>query len=220
MAAASLASVASAGAIGVILLGAVPMAAAQASDAASPILAQSVDGTSAPLNSPAPGFTLTDQDGRKVSLASLHGKAILLTFLDPVCVTDCPLIAQEFRQAGLLLAGHVSQVELVAVNINPLYSDVSYLRAFDQQERLTSLPDWLYLTGAPAQLRPIWKKYGIASETSPAGSMLGHNDAAFVIGTNGRLRQELDFDPGPGTAATVASFASELTNAAEQALKQ
>jgi cytochrome oxidase Cu insertion factor (SCO1/SenC/PrrC family) len=220
MAAASLASVASAGAIGVILLGAVPMAAAQASDAASPILAQSVDGSSAPMNSPAPGFTLTDQDGRKVSLASLHGKAILLTFLDPVCVTDCPLIAQEFRQAGLLLAGHASQVALVAVNINPLYSDVSYLRAFDQQERLTSLPNWLYLTGAPAQLRPIWKKYGIASETSPAGSMLGHNDAAFVIGTNGRLRQELDFDPGPGTAATISSFATELASDAEQALKQ
>ncbi|HUB41223.1 MAG TPA: SCO family protein [Streptosporangiaceae bacterium] len=220
VATASLASVASAGAIGVILLGAVPMAAAQASDAAAPILAQSVDGSSALMNSPAPGFTLTDQDGRTVSLASLHGKAILLTFLDPVCVTDCPLIAQEFRQAGLLLAGHASQVELVAVNINPLYSDVSYLRAFDQQERLTSLPNWLYLTGAPAQLRPIWKKYGIASETLPAGSMLGHSDAAFVIGTNGRLRQELDFDPGPGTAATVSSFATELANAAEQALKQ
>jgi cytochrome oxidase Cu insertion factor (SCO1/SenC/PrrC family) len=220
MAAASLASVASAGAIGVILLGAVPMAAAQASDAASPILAQSVDGSSAPMNSPAPGFTLTDQDGRKVSLASLHGKAVLLTFLDPVCVTDCPLIAQEFRQAGLLLAGHSSQVALVAVNINPLYSDVSYLRAFDQQERLTSLPNWLYLTGAPAQLRPIWKKYGIASETSSAGSMLLHNDAAFVIGTNGRLRQELDFDPGPGTAATISSFATELASDAEQALKQ
>ena len=76
------------------------MAAAQASDAASPILAQSVDGSSAPMNSPAPGFTLTDQDGRKVSLASLHGKVVLLTFLDDTCTTDCPLIAQEFRQAG------------------------------------------------------------------------------------------------------------------------
>ena len=220
LAAASLATVASAGAIGVILLGAVPMAAAQASAAAAPILAQSVDGSSTPINSPAPGFTLTDQDGRKVSLASLHGKAILLTFLDPVCVTDCPLIAQEFREASLLLAGRTSQVELIAVNLNPLYRDVSYLRAFDQQERLTGLSDWLYLTGSPAQLQQVWKNYGVASETLPAGSMLGHSDASFVIGTNGRLREELDFDPGPGTAATVSSFATELTDAAEQALNQ
>ena len=90
-------------AIGVILLGAVPMAAAQASPNASPILAEAIDGSSAPLHTLAPGFALTDQHGRPVSLASLRGKAVLLTFLDPVCVTDCPLEAQEFREAGVLL---------------------------------------------------------------------------------------------------------------------
>ena len=219
-AAASAATVAAVGAIGVVLLGAIPMAAAQASDRAAPILAQAVDGTSAPLSSAAPGFTLTDQDNRPVSLASLRGKVILLTFLDPVCVTDCPLIAQEFRQAGQLLAAQSSRVELVAINVNPLYHDVSYVRAFDQQERLTSMPNWLYLTGTPAQLGPVWKNYGVAAETLPAGSMLGHSDAAFVIGTDGRLREELNFDPGPGTAPTIASFASELASDAQQALRQ
>ena len=219
-AAASLATVAAVGSIGLVLLGAVPMAAAQASGAASPILAQAVDGTSAPLNSAAPAFSLIDQAGRPVSLASLRGKVILLTFLDPVCVTDCPLIAQEFREAGQLLAGQASHVELVAINVNPLYRNVSYLRAFDQQERLDSLPNWLYLTGSAKQLAPIWKSYGVASETLPAGSMLGHSDAAFVIGRDGRLQKELDFDPGPGTAPTIASFATELANDAQQSLSQ
>ena len=67
---------------------------------------------------------------------------MLLTFLDPVCVTDCPLIAQEFKEAGQLLGGEAGKVELVAVNLNPLYGDVSYLRAFDRAEGLTSVPDW------------------------------------------------------------------------------
>jgi hypothetical protein len=48
--------------------------------------------------------------------------------------------------------------------------------------------------------------------------MLGHSDAAFVIGPDGRLREELNFDPGPGTAATRSSFATELAAAARQAL--
>lgn len=218
LAAASPATVASAGAIGVILLGAVPMAAAQTSSAASPILAEAVDGSSAPLNSPAPGFTLTDQHGRPVSLASLRGKVILLTFLDPVCVTDCPLIAQEFRQAGQLLAAQSGRVELVAIDVNPLYRDVSYLRAFDQQERLTTLPNWLYLTGTASQLIPVWRGYGVAAQTLPAGAMLGHSDTAFVIGRDGRLRLELNFDPGPGTAATISSFGTELADAARHAL--
>jgi cytochrome oxidase Cu insertion factor (SCO1/SenC/PrrC family) len=217
---ASILSVTSAAAVAMVLLGAVPLAAAQASSSAAPILAEAVDGSSAPLNSPAPGFTLTDQYGRQVSLASLHGKVVLLTFLDPVCVTDCPLIAQEFREAGLELGSDRSRVALVAVNLNPLYSAVSYLRAFDHEEQLTAIPNWLYLTGTPGQLQPVWKNYGIYSETLPAGSMLGHSDAAYVIGPNGRLRQELDFDPGPGTDATISSFATELTEAAQQALRQ
>jgi hypothetical protein len=48
--------------------------------------------------------------------------------------------------------------------------------------------------------------------------MLGHSDIAFVIGPSGRMREELDFDPGPGTAATESSFATELATAARQAL--
>ncbi len=218
LAAASLAAVGSAGAVGLVLLGAVPMAAAQASPNASAILAQAVDGSSAPLNSAAPGFTLTDQDGRPVSLASLRGKAVLLTFLDPVCVTDCPLIAQEFREAGVLLGSRASRVELVAVNLNPLYRSTSYLRAFDTEELLSRVPDWRYLTGTPAQLGRVWKNYGVVSQSLPAGSMLGHSDAAFVISPRGRLVEELDFDPGPGTGATVSSFATELATAAGHAL--
>jgi cytochrome oxidase Cu insertion factor (SCO1/SenC/PrrC family) len=211
-------TLASAGAIGVILLGGIPMAAAQVSPNAAPILAESIDGSSTPLGSPAPSFSLTDQRGKPVALAGLHGKVVLLTFLDPVCVTDCPLIAQEFREAGNLLSGDRAKVELVAVNLNPLYSGVSYLQAFDRQEQLATVPNWLYLTGSPAQLQAVWRKYGVTSVTVPAGAMLGHSDVAFVISRNGRLQEELDFDPGPGTAATRSSFATELATAARQEL--
>ncbi len=165
-------TVLSASAVAVIALGAVPMAAAQASPSAAPILAQAIDGSAAPLHSPAPAFALTDQDGRRVSLASLRGKAVLLTFLDPVCVTDCPLLAQEFRQAGVLLGAEAGKVELVAVNLNPLYRSTAYTRAFDRQERLARVPDWLFLTGSPAQLQPVWRDYGVAA-SDPAGSMSG-----------------------------------------------
>jgi cytochrome oxidase Cu insertion factor (SCO1/SenC/PrrC family) len=216
---ASFGTMVSAGAVAVILLGAAPMAAAQASPAASMILAQAVDGSAVPVDSPAPGFTLTDQYGRQVPLSGLRGKVVLLTFLDPVCVTDCPLIAQEFRQAGQLLGGDARRVELVAVDVNPLYNELAYTQAFDRQEGLAGVPDWLYLTGSPGRLRQVYQAYGVVSETSPGGAMLGHNDVAFVIDQSGHLRQELDFDPGPGTAATKSSFAAELADAATQLVR-
>ncbi|MDX6389785.1 MAG: hypothetical protein QOJ73_848 [Streptosporangiaceae bacterium] len=218
VASASIESVASAGAVGLIILGAAPMAAAQASPVADTILAQAIDGSSAPLNYRAPAFNLTDQHGRAVTLASLHGKVVLLTFLDPVCSSDCPLIAQEFRQAGQLLAADSRHVELVAVNYNPLYTQLAYTRAFDHQEGLDTVANWLYLTSPRAQLQQVWRNYGLPMQILPAGSMIGHGDYAFVIDQAGHVRRELDFNPGPATASTKSSFAAELTDAAQQLL--
>jgi cytochrome oxidase Cu insertion factor (SCO1/SenC/PrrC family) len=220
VATASLRSVVSAGALGVIILGAAPMVAAQANPVADPILAQAINGASAPVHYPAPHFSLTDQNGRSVTLASLADKVVLLTFLDDTCTTDCPLIAQEFRLAGQMLGPYAAQVELVAINYNPLYTDLSYIQAFDRQEGLASVPNWRFLTGTRRQLEQVWQRFGVPpAEVLPAGSMIGHGDYAFVIDQHGRVRNELGFDTGPATQATKSSFAAELTDAARQLLE-
>ena len=217
--AATFGTMASLGAVGVILLGAVPMAAAQVTPAASVILAQSMNGAPNAMDAPAPDFTLTDQHGRPVSLSGLRGKVVLLTFLDPVCVTDCPLIAQEFREAGRLLGADSRRVELVAVNLNPIYSQLDYIRAFDHAEGLDAVPSWYFLTSDQARLRQVWRAYGVASQVLQAGAMLGHSDVAFVVDQRGHLVQELNFDPGPGTPVTKSSFAAQLADAATQTLR-
>jgi cytochrome oxidase Cu insertion factor (SCO1/SenC/PrrC family) len=203
----------------VVVVGAAPMAMAQASPQADPIIARAIAGSYAALDLPAPAFRLTDQNGASVSLASLRGKVVLLTFLDPVCTSDCPLIAQEFRQADQVLGRQSRHVELVAIVANPLYREPAYTRAFDRQESLTALPNWRYLTGPVAQLSQAWRAYDVSVGVVPAGGMVAHPDIAFVISARGRIRAELDFDPGPGTPSSVSSFATELTSAARQALQ-
>jgi len=204
----------------IVLLGAAPMAMAQTSRNADPIIAQAVDGDAAPLDATAPAFQLTDQYGRAASLAGFRGKVVLLTFLDPVCTSDCPVIAQEFRQADQMLGGTGRNVELVAIVANPVYYSAAYTRAFDQAERLTALPNWRYLTGSLPQLRQAWKNYGVAADILPAGGMIAHSDVTFVIDANGHTRSELNFDPGPGTPSTESSFAAELTTAAAAVSRQ
>jgi cytochrome oxidase Cu insertion factor (SCO1/SenC/PrrC family) len=207
-------------AVVIVAIGVGPMAAAQASSTASPILAQALDGNAAPLNFAAPAFSLTDQHGHQVSLASLRGKVVLLTFLDPVCTSDCPVIAQEFRDADQLLGASAHRVELVAIVANPLYRSVSYTRAFDTQENLSWVPNWLFLTGSLAQLQQAWRNYAVAAQILPPGGMIAHSDVAYVIDRSGHTRTELDFDPGPGTSVTIASFATELADTAQQLLRQ
>ncbi len=211
-------TIAAIGALGVAALGAFPMVAASASTSADPIIAEALDGSSAPLDFRAPAFQLTDQAGQQVSLASLRGKVVLLTFLDPVCTSDCPLIAQEFRQANQLLGASARHVELVAVVANPIYRQLAFTQAFDRQENLAGLPNWRYLTGTLPQLKQVWQQYSVAADITPGGGMIGHSDVAYVIDAAGRTRWELNFDPGPGTASSQSSFAAELSTAAQQVL--
>jgi cytochrome oxidase Cu insertion factor (SCO1/SenC/PrrC family) len=212
-------TVVAAWAVSLVILGATPLALAQATPSADPIIAQAIDGNSAPLDFAAPGFSLTDQAGHEVSLASLRGKVVLLTFLDPVCTSDCPLIAQEFRAAGRLLGGQSRRVELVAIVANPVYRTIAYTRAFDRQEGLAGVRNWLFLTGPLSQLQAAWRSYDIAAQILPAGGMVAHNDVAYVIDAAGHTRNELDFDPGPGTTSSVSSFAAELADTARDYLR-
>jgi cytochrome oxidase Cu insertion factor (SCO1/SenC/PrrC family) len=218
LATASARSVAAVAAVAVILLGAAPMAAAAANRTADPILAQAIAGNSTALDVPAPGFQLTDQNGQAVSLAGLRGKVVLMTFLDPVCTTDCPIIGQEFKQAGVLLGPVNAEVELVAIVANPTYRAVAFTRAFDRQEGLDTVPNWLYLTGSLSQLGQVWQQYGITVQNLPAGSMAEHNDLAVVIDRSGHIREEVGTAPGPGTESTQSSFSVRLAQYARQVL--
>jgi cytochrome oxidase Cu insertion factor (SCO1/SenC/PrrC family) len=211
-------SVAAVAALAVTALGAVPLAAAAANRTADPILAEAIEGSTTTMDTPAYDFQLTDQNGQTVTLASLRGKVVLLTFLDPVCTTDCPIIGAEFKQAGAMLGRQDADVELVAIVANPLYRSVEFTRAFDREDGLTTVRNWLYLTGSVSQLGQLWDEYGVGVQDLPAGAMVAHGDLAFVIDRSGRIREELGADPGPATTSTQSSYSVLLTQYARQAL--
>jgi cytochrome oxidase Cu insertion factor (SCO1/SenC/PrrC family) len=217
---ASARSVAAVAALAIVLIGAAPMAAASVNRTADPILALAIEGDSPPEDYPAPAFQLTDQDGQPVSLATLRGKVVLLTFLDPVCTTDCPIIGAEMKETGVLLGSADKDVELVAIVTNPEYLSVAFTRAFDREDGLTTVPNWLYLTGSLSQLSQVWRQYGVASENLPAGAMVDHSEVTLVIDRSGHVREEVGADPGPATDSTQSSYSVLLTQYARQALAE
>jgi cytochrome oxidase Cu insertion factor (SCO1/SenC/PrrC family) len=219
LASTSFRSIVAAGAVAVIVLGAAPLAIAQANPDADPILAQAISGRSSSLDLRAPGFTLTDQSGHQISLASLRGKVVLLTFLDPVCTTDCPLMGTEFAPASRLLSADSGKVEMVGVVLSPSYRSLSVVRAFDEHDGLTSIPNWHYLTGSLASLKKVWADYGMTADVLPAGAMTGHDDEAFLISQDGKVVREFSADPGPGTSATISSYSVLFANAVRQELR-
>ena len=204
-------------AITVVAVGAVPMAAASVNAHADPILAVAVDGTPNIVDLPAPAFQLVDQTGRPVSLADLRGRTVALTFLDPVCTSDCPLIAQELRATNSLLGADARRVTFVAVVTNEIYRSSAYTNAFDRQEGLDHMRNWLFLTGSLPALEKVWQHYGIVADIEPAGGMVAHSDLAYLIDARGHTREVLSTVPGNGSASS-ASFSEYLATALERVL--
>ncbi len=211
-------AVAAVGALAVLLIGVAPMAAAAVDRSADPAIAESSTGPPSVVSSPAPAFSLVDQAGHVVSLSSLQGQVVVLAFLDPVCTTDCPVIAQELRVADELLGPDAGDIRFVAIMASRLYTSREAMVAFDQQEGLDSLPNWSFLTGPVNQLAPVWKDYGMEVLTAPAGGMSLHSDTVFVIDAHGTLRRVLNADAGDGGHASQVSFAEILAQQVKQVL--
>ena len=208
-------SVAAVGALAVIVIGAAPMAVAAANRTADPILALAIAGGSATLDEPAPGFALTDQNGATVTLASLRGKVVLMTFLDPVCTSDCPIIGQEFKQAGVMLGAKDPDVELVAIVANPTYRAVAFTRAFDQQEGLNTVGNWLYLTGSLSELGKVWEPTGSPCRTCPPARC--PRTTTWPWSSTGRGTSAMSCLPTPGPAPPAPSPRSPCCSASTPA---
>lgn len=198
------------GAVGVLVLGAAPMAAASLNGRADPIIYQAIDGLPERVDTVAPSFVLSNQSGTLTSLSSLRGKVVVLSFLDPVGTQASPALGEVLQQTSSLLSAVSRRVELVAVVTNPLYRSMVAMRTFDRIEGLDRTANWLYLTGPASRLSQVWKAYGISVHLGPPGSRVATSYLVFVIDAAGTERYRLDASPGAASRATRASFAGVL----------
>lgn len=129
---------------------------------------------------PAPSFTLTDQNGRTVSLASFRGKAVALYFMDPRCTDVCPLVAQEFIDADRLLGPLAGKTALIGVDVNPGYTARKWIDAFDAEHGLDHLSNWHFLTGSLSTLKAVWRDYSISVAVTASGEVQHSTVIDFV----------------------------------------
>jgi cytochrome oxidase Cu insertion factor (SCO1/SenC/PrrC family) len=136
----------------------------------------------------APGFTLTDQAGHAMSLASLRGRVVVLEFMDPHCTDICPIVSQEFIGAYRDLGRLASRVVFIAVNVNQYHLGVADVAAFSREQQLTTIPTWHFLTGPYPSLRAVWQAYNVEVEAPSRNADIIHSSAMYFIDPRGRER--------------------------------
>jgi protein SCO1/2 len=141
----------------------------------------------------APAFALRDQAGRSVSLASFRGRTVVLTFLDSLCKSACPI-------EGRMLASAIGQVggaahpQLLVVSVDPA-GDTP--RTVGRALRKWGLPaGTIWLLGSRAQLKPVWDAYEITVE--PVSGDIVHSTALYLLDKRGYERAGflMPFVPG------------------------
>lgn len=161
----------------------------------------------------APLFSLTDQHGRRVSLADLRGRVVVLEPMDPHCTDLCPIVSQEFVLAAHRLGAAARRVVFLGINVNQYHERPADVDAFSRHHGLDRLADWHFLTGSTQALRRVWKAYGIDVEPSRSGDVT-HSALMTFVDPLGRERWIAAPDYArpriPAFAAGIAAVAERL----------
>lgn len=153
-----------------------------------------------------PAFELRDDQGRQVRSADLRGKALAVTFLDSECTEACPIIAAQMAQAAKALGDDRSRVETIAITVDPVGDTSERIEHFLARYRATGT--LRYLDGTVADLRPVWRRFQVASSLDSGNSNL-HSAPVRVYDGTGRWRSTLH----AGVDLTAASLAHDLREA-------
>jgi protein SCO1/2 len=150
-----------------------------------PRVTQAADATWPAGARPAPDFRLRTSDGKIVSLSSLRGDVVLLTFLDSRCDEVCPI-------AGAQLASLMHSVApperptLLVVSVNPDDSPTSIASATRRWGWPTAGWRWKWLLGSPDELHKVWAAYGVDAKV--LSGEIAHTGALYVIDAAGDER--------------------------------
>jgi cytochrome oxidase Cu insertion factor (SCO1/SenC/PrrC family) len=195
--------VAAAGAAGLIALAA--RAPARSTPAAAPVAQLAAAATWPAGTRRAPAFSLHTAGRAPLSLASLRGHTVLLTFLDPLCRNLCPLEARILGAAARMLPP-ASRPAIVAVSVNP-WGDTT--TAFAEDAVHWRLPaQWRWATGTARELAAVWRRYQVDVRTVTTTirgvkiRSVEHTELTYVVDANGDERAVYVF---PFTARDVVA---------------
>jgi protein SCO1/2 len=140
-----------------------------------------------PFGAAIPDFTLTDQAGGPVSLASLKGKVVAVTFIYSRCPLPdyCPRMVENFKSIRDRFAARMNRdLVLLTISFDPQYDTPAILAEYATSQRAGG-PGWHFLTGDPANVERVCNAFGI--QYWPEEGMITHSLQTAVIDRDGRL---------------------------------
>jgi protein SCO1 len=151
-----------------------------------------------PVGAQMPDFDLLDQQGAAVTLSSLRGKVVAVTFVYTRCPLPdyCPRMVENFRAIRSRFATRMDRdLVLLTISFDPKYDTPQMLTAYAAANRAGG-PGWHFLTGDPARIEHVCNAFGI--QYFAEEGMITHSLQTAIIDREGRLAATVegkDFTP-------------------------
>ena len=144
------------------------------------------DGTLALPAKPAPAIDLRSYLGKPVTLNEYRGKAVLVTFLYTNCPNVCPLITSNLRVVLNMLGRRDSEVQVIAVSVDPRGDTPAAVARFLAQHGMTGRMQ--YLIGSANELAATWAAWGVGAKPEIGQpDLVAHSALVYGISASDKL---------------------------------
>lgn len=162
-----------------------------------------------------PDFTLTNQDGRRISLKDFRGKALAITFIYVRCpLADyCIAMSKNFSDLANQLQDSdlKDKIRLLTISFDPEHDTPEKLRAYGlgylgKDSKAADFTTWQLAVGSNKEVKQIADFFGLRYETDQNDkTQINHSLRTAVISPEGKVSKIL-----PGNDWTPNDLLREL----------
>lgn len=160
-----------------------------------------------------PIFTLTNQDGKKISPKDFAGRAWAVTFIYAQCPlpTFCIKMSTNFKEAAKLImaSGEQEKFGLLTVSFDPARDTPAKLKQYGEsyfgKETAPDFKLWQFAVGPDKDVRPIADFAGLRYEVDANdATQFSHTLKTLVISPDGKVSKVLPGNDWTGADLLVA----------------
>jgi protein SCO1/2 len=130
-----------------------------------------------------PAFSLTNQDGRPVTLEDLKGNVWIADFVYTTCPGPCPIVSAHMARLQRMLP---EEARMVTFSTDPENDTPAVLKAY--AKRFGAGERWTFLTGPKDEVYSLIRNGFMLPIMAPAGAQIVHSTRIMLVDKSGSVR--------------------------------
>jgi protein SCO1/2 len=139
----------------------------------------------------APGLSLHDQRGERVSLAQFSGRWVIVTFAFGHCEDICPVIVEQARSARA--SENATEMPILVVSLDPWRDTPDRLPTIAASWQLTG--EDRVLSGSVAEVNAALDEWRMVRQRDPTTGIIAHGSTIVLVDPAGREAWRLEGAP-------------------------